>query len=237
MPTERIDKLIVAAGLASRSEAKSLIRLGRVLVDGIPVRDPAQKIDQEKQNLSLDGEAVCTAKYRYFLLHKPAGVLSATEDSRQQTVLDLLPPELRRIGLFPAGRLDKDTTGLLVLTNDGELAHRMLSPKKHVEKRYLAYVEHEPDPDAEIRFEQGVILGDGTKCLPAKLERLGDGLVRVIICEGKYHQVKRMLALCGAPVIRLHRESVGALTLPDDLEPGEWTELDAKTIQKALEYR
>ncbi|MBR4057800.1 MAG: rRNA pseudouridine synthase [Oscillospiraceae bacterium] len=236
MPTERIDKLIVAAGLASRSEAKSLIRLGRVLVDGVPVRDAAQKIDPEKQILSLDGEAVCTAKYRYFLLHKPAGVLSATEDSRQQTVLDLLPPELRRIGLFPAGRLDKDTTGLLLLTNDGELAHRLLSPKKHVEKRYLAYVEHEPNPDAETKFEQGMTLGDGTKCLPAQLERLGDGLVRVTVCEGKYHQVKRMLALCGAPVIRLHRESVGGLTLPDELAPGDWTELDAKTIQKTLEY-
>ena len=168
-------------------------------------------------------------------MNKPAGVLSATEDARQETAVGLLPPELQRIGLSPAGRLDKDTTGLLLLTNDGELLHRIISPKKHVPKRYLAQVEHAPDAGAEAAFEAGMELGDGTKCLPARLERRGEREVLVTVCEGKYHQVKRMLALRGAPVVSLHRLSIGALRLPDGLPPGGWIELDAKEIQKALE--
>ena len=232
---ERLDKLISAAGLASRRETAELVRLGRVTVDGRPARTPDQKIDPETAELLLDGKRVCCAKYRYFLMNKPAGVLSATEDAAQETALDLLPPELRRIGLSPAGRLDRDTTGLLILTNDGELLHRIISPKKHVPKRYLAQVEQEPDGGAEAAFEAGLELGDGTKCLPARLERLDGGEVLVTVCEGKYHQVKRMLARRGAPVVRLHRLSVGALRLPEGLPPGGWMELDAKEIQKALE--
>lgn len=235
MAAERLDKLISASGLASRSEAKLLIRQGRVLVDGFPASSAEQKIDPEQSVLTLDGEKICLKKYRYIMLHKPAGVLSATEDSRQKTVLDLLPPELRRIGLSPVGRLDKDTTGLLLLTNDGDMAHRIITPKKHVQKQYIAEVERQPDADAEMRFEGGIVLGDGTKCLPARLERMEDGRVCVTVCEGKFHQVKRMLACCGAPVVRLHRQSIGKLFLPETLLPGKWLEIDAKEMQKTLE--
>ena len=235
MSLERLDKLISAAGLASRRETAAFVRQGRITVDGRPARSPDEKLDQETAVILLDGEKVCCAKHRYFLMNKPAGVLSATEDAAQETVLDLLPPALRRIGLSPAGRLDKDTSGLLILTNDGELLHRIISPKKHVPKRYLARVEHAPDAGAEAAFAAGLELGDGTKCLPARLERQSEREVVVTVYEGKYHQVKRMLARLGAPVAQLQRLSVGALRLPDDLPPGSWTELDAKEIQKALE--
>ncbi len=234
MAFTRLDKLISAAGLASRRETAELVRLGRITVDGRPARSPDEKLDPDTVDLRLDGERVCCARYRYFLMNKPAGVLSATEDDRQETAVGLLPPELQRIGLSPAGRLDKDTTGLLLLTNDGELLHRIISPKKHVPKRYLAQVERAPDAGAEAAFEAGMELGDGTKCLPARLERRGEREVLVTVCEGKYHQVKRMLALRGAPVVSLHRLSIGSLRLPDGLPPGGWIELDAKEIQKAL---
>ncbi len=235
MAGTRLDKLISASGLASRRETAALVRLGRITVDGRAARAPDERIDPDSADVRLDGERICCAKFRYFLMNKPAGVLSATEDAAQETVLDLLPQELRRIGLSPAGRLDKDTTGLLLLTNDGELLHRIISPKKRVPKRYLAQVERSPEAGAEAAFEAGLTLGDGTKCLPARLERRSGGEVLVTVYEGKYHQVKRMLACVGAPVVRLHRLSVGALALPEELPPGGWTELDAKEIQKALE--
>lgn len=235
MAGTRLDKLISGTGLASRRETASLVRLGRITIDGRPAHAPDEKVDPETVEIRLDGERVCCAKHRYFILNKPAGVLSATEDAAQETALDLLPPELRRIGLSPAGRLDKDTTGLLILTNDGEMLHRIISPKKHVPKRYLAQVEQAPDAGAEAAFEAGITLGDGTKCLPARLERRGEREVLVTVYEGKYHQVKRMLASRGAPVARLHRLSVGSLALPEELPPGGWAELDAKEIQKALE--
>ena len=234
MAGTRLDKLISASGLASRRETAVLVRLGRITVDGRPALSPDEKVDAAASEIRLDGERICCAAHRYFVMNKPAGVLSATEDASQETVLDLLPPELRRIGLSPAGRLDKDTTGLLILTNDGELLHRIISPKKHVSKRYLAEVEQTPDAGAETAFEAGLTLGDGTICLPARLERRGGREVLVTVYEGKYHQVKRMLAAVGAPVKRLHRLSVGSLTLPEELPPGGWAELDAKEIQKAL---
>ena len=162
------------------------------------------------------------------MLHKPAGVLTATEDSRQRTVLDLLPPELRKRGLSPVGRLDKDTEGLLLLTDDGELAHRLLSPKYHVDKRYFARVDGLLDQADVDAFAAGMTLGDGLMCLPAGLEPLAEGTCIVTLREGKFHQVKRMLAARGAPVLYLKRLSMGPLTLDAELPIGGWRELTAE---------
>ncbi len=220
---ERLDKLLASTGRWSRKEAKDLVRLGRVLADGSPVRGPEERYDPGAVCLTVDGEAVDCSPFVYVMLHKPAGLLSATEDKRQPTVLDLLPPELRRRGLFPAGRLDKDTTGLLLLTDDGDLAHRLLSPKKHVDKVYLARVEGRIDTEDVKALAEGMVLKDGLRCLPAVLEPLEDGSeCRITLREGKYHQVKRMLAARGKPVLTLHRLSMGSLTLDQALKPGQW---------------
>jgi len=228
MSPERIDKLLSAAGRWSRKEVKELIRQGRVRADGRTVTRPEEKLDPASAVLTVDGEPVDCSPFVYVMLHKPAGVLSATEDRGQPTVLDLLPPELRRRGLFPVGRLDKDTTGLLLLTDDGPLAHRLLSPKRHVDKVYRARVEGRVD-EADVRaLAEGLVLGDGLHCLPAGLEPLGDGSeCLVILREGKYHQVKRMLAARGKPVTALHRLSMGPLTLDEALKPGQWRFLTA----------
>ena len=159
------------------------------------------------------------------MIDKPCGVVTATEDSKQKTVLDLVTPEMRRMGLFPVGRLDKDTSGLLLLTDDGDFAHRVISPKSCVEKRYYAKVEGEADMADVKAFEKGIILGDGTQCLPAKLELLGKGECIVTVMEGKYHQVRRMLASRGKPVLELRRLSIGSLILGDELGSGGYREL------------
>ena len=220
---ERIDKLLCSTGRWSRREVKELVRQGRVFSDGRAVQRPEEKADPGTVCLTVDGQPVDCSPYVYVMLHKPAGLLSATEDRDQPTVLDLLPEELRRRGLFPVGRLDKDTTGLLLLTDDGGLAHRLLSPKKHVDKVYLAEVEGRVDQDDVRALEAGMVLGDGLHCLPAGLEPLGNGSsCLVTLREGKYHQVKRMLAARGKPVILLHRLSMGPLTLDGELKPGKW---------------
>lgn len=192
-------------------------------VDGKPAASPEDKCDPTAAAVTVDGQPVNCAPFVYVMLHKPAGVLSATEDKDQLTVLDLLPPELRRRGLFPVGRLDKDTTGLLLLTDDGELAHHLLSPKKHVDKVYLAQVEGRVDGDDVRALAAGMVLADGTRCLPAGLEPLEDGAACLVtLREGKYHQVKRMLAARGKPVLALHRLRMGPLTLDEALEAGKW---------------
>lgn len=220
---ERMDKLLASTGRWSRKEGKELIRQGRVLADGRPVGRPEERYEPGGVHITVDGEVVDVSPFVYVMLHKPAGLLSATEDSRQPTVLDLLPPELKRRGLFPVGRLDKDTTGLLLLTDDGELAHRLLSPKKHVDKVYVARVEGRIDREDVRVLGEGMTLGDGLRCLPAGLEPLGDGgMCLVTLREGKYHQVKRMLAARGKPVLALHRLSMGSLTLDEGLKPGQW---------------
>ena len=167
-------------------------------------------------------------------MDKPSGVLSVTEDRKQQTVLDLLPPEQQRMGLFPVGRLDKDTSGLLLLTNDGDFAHKVISPKSGVEKIYLAVVDGEPDAADIKAFEKGIVLKDGTECLPAKLELLGGNRCHVTVMEGKYHQVKRMLASRGKPVFELRRLAVGALELGEELGPGGFRELGEEDLCKVL---
>ena len=234
MSKMRLDKLLSELGVASRKELRDIIRRGRVSVDGVTVTVPEQKVDAETAEIRLDGEALRWQRFRYFMMDKPEGVLSVTEDRRQQTVLDLLPDELKRLGLFPVGRLDKDTSGLLLLTNDGDFAHRVISPKSGVEKRYRAEVEGVPDERDVRAFGEGIVLADGTKCLPAKLETTGESVCCVTVMEGKYHQVKRMLAACGKPVTKLRRLSVGALTLDENLAPGGVRELSQADLCKVL---
>ena len=218
---ERLDKLLAGTGRWSRREVKQLVRQGQVLVNGTPAASAEEKYDPDTVALTVCGQPLTLRRYTYVLLHKPAGVLTATEDRRQSTVLELLPPELRRIDLAPVGRLDKDTEGLLLLTNDGELTHRLLSPRYHVDKRYFARVDGDLSPADVSAFAAGMTLPDGLVCLPAGLELLPQPRTCIVtLREGKFHQVKRMLAACGAPVLYLKRLSMGPLTLPDDLPPG-----------------
>lgn len=230
----RLDKYLGDLGLASRRELKEIIRAGRVQVDGVTAARPEQKIDPEQNRVLLDGQELGKPRVHYYMMDKPAGVVTATEDREQKTVLDLLPEELRRLGLFPVGRLDKDTTGLLLLTDDGDFAHRVISPKSAVEKRYYAEVEGCPnEADAEA-FRQGITLRDGTVCLPARLELLGENRCVVTLQEGKYHQVKRMLASRGKPVKSLRRLSIGGLCLDESLGPGGFRELGEEDLCSLL---
>ena len=219
---ERIDKIITATGKKSRREVREMVRQGRVLVDVKPAPAADMKVDPQTAVILLDGEPLGYEKFTYVMLHKPAGVLTATEDRRQETVLDLLPPELRRRALSPVGRLDKDTEGLLLLTNDGQLAHRLLSPKSHVDKVYYARVDGALEPGDIAAFAAGMTLGDGLECLPAGLEILSPTEALVTLREGKFHQVKRMLAARGKPVLYLKRLSMGRLRLDPALAPGAW---------------
>lgn len=233
MATQRIDKLLASTGRWSRQEAKALIKAGRVLVDGIPAGRGEQKADPSVSRILVDGADLGWQAHTYVMLNKPAGVLTATEDQRQKTVLDLLPEDLRRRGLFPVGRLDKDTEGLLLLTDDGELAHRLLSPKKHVDKVYYARLDQPLAPADCAAFAEGVVLADGARCRPALLQLLGDGREALItLREGKFHQVKRMTASRGAAVVYLKRLSMGPLALGKALTPGSFRYLTAEEVAK-----
>lgn len=223
---ERIDKLLAATGRWSRREVRDLCRAGRVTVDGTAVSSGQSKIPEDAV-LAVDGAAVDTDPVVWLMLHKPAGLLSATEDPCQPTVLSLLPERYRRMGLFPVGRLDKDTEGLLLLTNDGGLAHRLLSPKYHVDKVYYVETAGEPDAGDVSALAGGLVLADGLKCLPARLVLLGGNRGELTLREGKYHQVKRMLAARGKPVTYLKRIRFGPLALDDGLERGQWRPLTA----------
>ena len=229
----RLDKFLVSTGEFTRTTAKAAIRRGRVCVDGTPAARPEQKLDPACSTVTLDGAPVVYQEFYYFMMNKPAGYLSATEDRRDATVLDLLPEHLRRRGLFPVGRLDKDTEGLLLLTDDGPLAHDLLSPKKHVDKVYFARVEGKLTREDMEALGRGLTLGDGLECLPAGLEILGEGdSCRITLREGKYHQVKRMLAARGKPVTYLKRLSMGAVELDPGLAPGQWRLLTAAETEK-----
>lgn len=222
---ERLDKILSATGKWSRREVKELLRQGRVTVDGSRPTGPEMKIDPEQCEILVDGASAGYEAYTYLMLHKPAGVLSAVEDRKQKTVLDLLPRELQRRGLFPVGRLDKDTEGLLLLTNDGDLAHRLLSPRHHVDKVYYARVDGRLEAEDCRAFAAGLTLADGLVCLPARLEILSDCEALVTVQEGKFHQIKRMLAQRGKPVLYLKRLAMGPLRLDDDLPPGAFRRL------------
>lgn len=222
---ERLDKLLAATGRWSRKQAKALVKQGRVLVAGQLPQGPEDKVE-EGTTVTVDGRPIVTQRYVYLMLHKPAGVISSTQDPREKTVIDLLPRDLRRLDLFPVGRLDKDTEGLLLLTNDGPLAHELLAPGKHVEKVYYARVEGLLDQADQVAFQEGITLADGTACRPAKLEILSPAhQCLVTLGEGKYHQVKRMLASRGKPVTYLKRLSMGPIALDPGLAPGAWRPL------------
>ena len=226
---ERLDKVIANMGQASRREVKEMVRRGRIFVDGVAAVSPEQKIDPEKSSVSIDGIELKYELFTYIMLHKPAGLLSATEDFREKTVLSLLPPELQKRNPAPVGRLDKDTEGLLLLTNDGELNHRLTSPKYHIDKVYYAEVDGVLEPSDAERFEKGIALSDFT-CLPAKLEILTESSCLVTVQEGKFHQVKRMLAACGKPVIYLKRLSMGPLKLEKTLPVGAYRMLTPQEL-------
>ena len=222
---ERLDKMVANTGHWSRKEVRELVKQGRVTVDGV-IADKFDAKYPPEAVVTVDGVPLRHSRATYLMLHKPAGVLSATEDRRQATVLDLLPQHYQRLGLFPVGRLDKDTEGLLLLTDDSALAHELLSPKKHVDKVYYAKVEGVIPPTAVDEFERGMILEDGLVCQSAGLEPLEEGhACLVTLREGKFHQVKRMLAHVGTPVTYLKRLSMGGLALDESLAPGEWREL------------
>ena len=233
---ERLDKRLAATGLWSRKEARELVRGGRVTVDGQTARSPEEKVTEDSAVL-VDGEPLDGGGPVYIMLHKPAGVVSATEDPREPTVLSLLPERYRRLGLFPAGRLDKDTEGLLLLTNDGPLAHRLLAPKSHVDKVYYVEVDGLLDGDDCRAVAEGVTLADGYTCLPGELEVLpGARSAYITLHEGKYHQIKRMLAARGKPVTYLKRLRFGPLELDPELPPGGWRALTEGEIQALFRH-
>lgn len=219
----RIDKFLVSQNVGSRKEVQKLVRSKLVEVNGALVTKPDQKIDPDKDKIAVKGEKIEYSQYVYLVMNKPSGYVSATSDRDEPTVIDLVPKELRRKGIFPAGRLDKDTTGLLIITDDGEFAHRMLSPKKHISKKYVAEVDGEVTQDMVRNFKQGITFKDGTTCLPATLipDENNPQKAQVIISEGKFHQVKKMFITQGLRVKKLKRVSIGGFVLPENLPVGE----------------
>jgi 16S rRNA pseudouridine516 synthase len=228
--TLRLDKYLADLGVGTRSQVKQMIRKGLVDINGNTAKKPEQKVNVQEDHVTVEGKVLQYTKYRYVLLHKPSGYVSATEDAREKTVLSLLSPELQK-GLFPVGRLDKDTEGLLLLTND--LAHRLLSPKKHVDKTYYARVQGKVTEDDRKAFAEGVDIGDEKKTLPADLEILASGEeseILLTIREGRFHQVKRMFESRGEKVLYLKRMSMGPLHLPEQLSKGQFRELTEEEL-------
>jgi len=231
MAMERIDKIIASQGLYSRSDVKYMVNRKRITIDGKVVTSASQKADVDKNEIMLDGKPFVVKKQIYLMLNKPKGYVSATEDKKQQTVLELVPAEWKGRDIFPAGRLDKDTTGLMILTDDGVLAHNILSPKKHVQKIYRVELDISVTEEMQQGFAEGVELNDGV-CKDAKLVILGEKIAEVTLREGRYHQIKRMFGCYGAKVVELHRIAMGELYLPDDLPEGECRELTEEDLQK-----
>ena len=230
---ERLDKFLCDSGIGTRSQVKAILKAGRVTIDGVVERDNSRKIDPQKQTVCCDGEALCGYRRIVVMLHKPEGFVTATEDAKERTVMELLPESYKHMDLKPVGRLDKATEGLLLFTNDGDLLHRLISPKKEVPKVY--YAKHEGTAEeADVKaFAEGLELRDGTKCLPAKLQPLGDGESLITVCEGKYHQVRRMMASRGMHVLYLQRQQEGNLTL-NGLPLGQCRELTVDEITALL---
>ncbi|MDR4889294.1 pseudouridine synthase [Fredinandcohnia sp. QZ13] len=235
----RIDKLLANRGFGSRKEVKSLLKSGAVQINGIPVKDSSKHVKVESDIVTVHGEVIEYKEFIYLMLNKPQGVISATEDHLHDTVLDLLEMEDAVYKPFPVGRLDKDTEGLLLLTNDGQLAHQLLSPKKHVPKTYVAIIEGEVTVEDVEAFRNGVILDDGYETMPAVLTIISSGLrseIEVVIEEGKFHQVKRMFEAVGKRVVYLKRMKMGPLPLDETLELGEYRELTDEEVTLLKTY-
>ena len=236
----RLDKFLVACAVGSRTEVKNLLKAGRVTVNSKKEKSAKLQINEDRDEICFDGQKLEYEEFVYYMMNKPQGVISATEDPKHRTVLDLLDDMARSKEVFPVGRLDIDTHGLLLLTNDGKLAHALLSPKRHVDKTYLAQVEGIMTQEDVETFAKGIPLKDFT-CQPAKLELVSvdtekeESLVRVTIAEGKFHQVKRMVAYCGKEVVDLQRLTMGTLTLDEDLKRGEWRRLSKEELEGLLE--
>lgn len=233
---ERLDKFLCDSGVGTRSQVKVILKSGRVTVDGKPEKDPGRKIDSKLQKIALDGDLLGGMRRIVLMLNKPAGFVTATEDPVEKTVMELIPAQWKHLDTKPVGRLDKATEGLLLFTNDGDLLHRLISPKKEVPKIYYARHEGEADTDDVKAFSSGLTLRDGSVCLPAKLEPLGPGESLVTVCEGKYHQVRRMMASRGMTVLYLERRQEGNLTL-GDLPRGQMRELttgELDALEKAI---
>lgn len=227
---ERIDKIIASQGKYSRKEVKALISKGRVSIDGMTVSSASEKADASKQELAIDGVPLKFKKNIYLILNKPQGYVSATEDREHPTVLELVPEEFKGRELFPAGRLDKNTTGMMIITDDGALAHNLLAPKKHIPKVYMAELDIPVTDEMREGFEAGIHLSDG-ECKSAELVRTGEFSARVTLHEGRYHQIKRMFGCFGAEVLSLKRLSMGGLSLPDELAEGECRELTPEELR------
>ncbi len=233
----RLDRFLCESGFGTRSEVKTLLKKGLVTVNGEKAKRPEQKIDENADTVVCRGQKAEYAAFIYIMLYKPAGVISATGDRREKTVVDLLDTEARR-GVFPVGRLDKDTEGLLLLTNDGELAHRLLTPRKHVDKTYYAEISGKVTEDHRIQFLKGLDIGEKKLTLPARLEILesrAHSKIRVTVHEGKYHQVKRMFEAVGCRVVYLKRLSMGTLVLDPSLKAGEYRNLTEEEIKSLKE--
>lgn len=232
---ERLDKILANLGYGSRKEVKALCRKGEVVVDGTPVKDSAEKVDPVNATIEVKGEKINYRKFIYLMMNKPNGVVSATFDNYDETVIDLLDPEYQVFEPFPIGRLDKDTVGLLLITNDGELNHKLIAPKNHVDKVYYAEI-NKPVEESDIeKFKKGITLDDGYLCMPAKLEVISSdengSSVHVTIQEGKFHQVKRMFEAVDKSVVYLRRISFGPLKLDETVEEGNFRELTEEEIE------
>ncbi|MBQ1228253.1 MAG: rRNA pseudouridine synthase [Firmicutes bacterium] len=227
---ERIDKIIASQGQYSRSDVKSLISKKRVTVDGEVIKSSSVKVDPAKNVIAIDGRELTVKKFVYLMLNKPQGYVSATEDRDHETVLALVPEEYAGRDIFPAGRLDRDTTGLMIITDDGAMAHNILAPKKHVQKVYHVVLDVPVTEEMARGFAEGVELNDGV-CKEAGLEITGERTARVTLKEGRYHQIKRMFGCFGAKVVELHRLAMGDLWLPEDLQVGECRELTEEELK------
>lgn len=230
----RLDKFLSERNIGTRSQVKELLKKGQICVNKAVIKDGAYKLDENADRVTYQGKELPASRYRYYLLNKPAGVVTATRDSLSETVMDLLQVE-GKAELFPVGRLDKDTEGLLLITNDGELAHKLLSPKKHVAKTYFVKLKEELTKEAEDGLTEGLHIGDEKKTLPAKVERVSSHEMLLTITEGRFHQVKRMAEAVQNEVLYLKRLRMGALRLDEALKPGEYRALTEQEIEKLKE--